>query len=250
MSSMICGKLSRRRNENSTVISTLYVSPSNSPPFPHRKKPAATTAAGEGDTGSGSGCGSDSYSEYLAAAEAEQRDCQLEAEAEEAEQATLKAEVEAEVGGVPPLTKEAIGRRESGVKTSACPGVAVGGLKPTGRSYFAPVAGAATAAVKGAVMSAGAAGGVVGRERRRRRRGAGEPRIIFKERWREKELRVWQEARCYDSSAVTAEMEAFCNGDGGGEGRGGDDELCTVERERGGSLPLKGWSLLPIIVKV
>lgn len=150
-----------------------------------------------------------------------------------------------------------MGGRESGVKTGACPGVAAGGLKPTGRSYFAPVAGAATAAVKGAVMSAGAAGGVVGRERRRRRRGArqtagigaGEPRIIFKERWREKELRVWQEARGYGSSAVTAEVEAFCKGEGGGEGRG-SDEPCAVERERGYSLPLKGWSLLPIIVKV
>lgn len=217
---------------------------------------AGGSSRGEGEgSGSKSDSQSDSYSEYLAAAEAERLDLQLAAQAEEKEAKEAEALArrgegelrlrEGKVGctkrvvghegheGHDHIGSHVCGEERGGVMTkeiSAGSGDRSGkrGHSADGRRRRLGVirgAGPLTAAVAAATDVA------TGRGASRQQE---QPRIIFKEQWREKEARVWQEG--------IGDGHGFFYGQtGAGRGNGGAGR---------GLYPPKGWKLLPIIVKV
>ncbi len=239
----------------------LYTSDAQAAPY--------ASSGGKRDTGSGNGADSqsDSYSEYLAAMEAERLDRQLAAEAEERE-----AKLDAEALLLPPPPREGGGGGgggddddggigEAAVAPADWRGRRGDGRRPAGRHYFSP---GGVEADTGAEATKGRGGGEKRAAWRRRRAEVGgvepgyvdahltqedrerqqqqQPRIIFKEQWREKEARVWQER------GAAGGHGGFHGGFRARSSRDGGDG--SAEEAGCGAVPSKGWKLLPIIVKV
>lgn len=73
-----------------------------------------------------------------------------------------------------------------------------------------------------------------------------QPRIVFKEQWREKEARVWQEGIGDGHGFFYSQT----TGDAGEMGADAGGSRATRRGPGRGLVPPKGWKLLPIIVKV